>query len=76
MADLHMRVTDRAAGASAEYVEGYRAYFPEVFLKHPWMDESIGSLVHQEEDGRITGFLGMVPRRMTMRRGSAGRDHV
>lgn len=38
------------------------AYFEAVFLDNPWFDGSIPSLVYEEDDGRIVGFLGVVPR--------------
>lgn len=66
VAALHMRVTGAAGGDSPEFVESYRTNFSQVFLNHPWMDDEIGSLVYQENDGRITGFMGIIPRRMTM----------
>lgn len=40
--------------------------FHQVCFRNPWYDEALPSLVHEEENGRITGFLGVVPRRMSM----------
>ena len=40
------------------------AYFEEIFFHNPWYDEAISSLVYQERDGKIIGFLGVTPRRM------------
>ncbi len=40
------------------------AYFEEIFFHNPWYDEAIPSLVYQERDGKIIGFLGVVPRQM------------
>ena len=37
-------------------------FYVETFLNNPWFDESIPPLVHVEKDGRVTGFLGVVPR--------------
>lgn len=37
-------------------------FFVDAFLNNPWFDPHIPPLVHAEEDGRITGFLGVVPR--------------
>jgi hypothetical protein len=39
-------------------------YFEEIFFHNPWYDESIPSLVYEESDGKIIGFLGVAPRRM------------
>ena len=44
--------------------EALPAYFEEIFFNNPWYDEMIPSLVYQESDGRIIGFLGVVPRQM------------
>jgi hypothetical protein len=50
--------------------EGWRAaddtYFKNVFLSNPWQDAGPRSLVYQEGAGRLTGFLGVVPRAMTI----------
>lgn len=43
---------------------GYSTWFDMVFLNNPWKDCSTPSLVYEYEDGRIAGFLGVVPRRM------------
>ncbi|MBK9313232.1 MAG: hypothetical protein IPM55_03120 [Acidobacteria bacterium] len=40
-------------------------YFSQIFFHNPWYDESIPSLVYKRTDGRIIGFIGVVPRRMT-----------
>src|SRR5262245_31035200 len=39
-------------------------YFEEIFFHNPWYGESIPSLVYEESDGKIIGFLGVAPRRM------------
>jgi hypothetical protein len=41
-------------------------YFEQIFFLNPWYDESIPSLVYQESNGKIIGFLGVVPRRMSL----------
>jgi Acetyltransferase (GNAT) domain len=43
----------------------YRAYFQTVFLDNPSHQSDLPSLVY-EESSRILGFLGVVPRRMSM----------
>jgi hypothetical protein len=45
--------------------ESLRAYFRETFFESPWGDETLPSLVYQDEDGGIVGFLGVLPRIMT-----------
>ena len=51
-------------------------YLDEVFFGNPWLDPELPSLVHEEPDGMISGFLGVIPRpwRMgeTTLRGVAG----
>jgi hypothetical protein len=42
-------------------------YFDKIFFHSPWYDESLPSLIYQNGDGRIIGFLGVVPRRMLFR---------
>ena len=39
-------------------------YFERTFLSCPWADSEIPSLVHAEDDGSITGFLGSSVRRL------------
>ena len=36
----------------------------EMFLSGPWHDETIPSLVYEDESGRPRGFVGVFPRRM------------
>jgi hypothetical protein len=40
------------------------AYFRRTFLKHPWIDPEIPSLVYRDDEGRIAGFLGSHVRRL------------
>jgi len=47
--------------------EQYRRYFHEVFLNNPWYDKTLSSLVYEEGNGKIGGFLGVVPRPMWMK---------
>lgn len=41
-------------------------YFNEIFFKNPWYDESLPSLVYEANNGGIVGFLGVIPRRMSL----------
>jgi hypothetical protein len=47
--------------------EEFAGYLAEVFLHNPWRSNDLSSLVYEEEDRRITGFLGLIPRRMIMK---------
>lgn len=42
------------------------AYMAEVFFGNPWYDDALPSLVAEETNGRLLGFLGVVPRPMTL----------
>jgi len=64
VADLHRRIFGVSDKWSPEL---YRRYFHEVFLNNPWYDESLCSLVYEEGDRKIGGFLGVVPRPMWMK---------
>ncbi len=65
VADLHRRVMKTADRPSPELLAEYRAYLVDVLLNHPWRTEGIGPLVYEEVDGRITGFLAVMPRPLT-----------
>src|SRR5262249_50555147 len=41
--------------------------FNEIFLRNPWRDENLPSLVCEDENGAILGFIGVTPRRMTIK---------
>jgi hypothetical protein len=42
------------------------AHFDETLFDHPWVDAEIPSLVYEEPDGRIVGFLASHVRRMRL----------
>jgi hypothetical protein len=66
VADLHRRVFKLADQTSPELLDAYRTYFTQVYLNNPCQDDDAGSLVYEEKSERITGFLAMAPRRMSM----------
>jgi len=43
-----------------------KAYIDQLFLRNPWVEESINSLVYEDSDGKIGGFFGVVPRPMSI----------
>jgi hypothetical protein len=65
VADLH-RLVFKTADRADSGLHSYREYFTRVFLETPAHDDEIPSLVSEEKDGSIVGFIGVVPRRMTI----------
>jgi hypothetical protein len=45
---------------------GLAGHLAETLLDHPWADEEIPSLVHEEADGGISGFIGCHVRRFVL----------
>jgi hypothetical protein len=70
VARLHHRVFG-GPGAdqkfTPELLERYAAWFERTFFRNPWFDEALVSQVCEEADGAISGFLGVLPRRMSFR---------
>ncbi len=64
VAELHRKVFEVAGELSPELLNRYQTYFTEVFLRDPHTDSETASLVYEENDGAITGFLGAVVRPM------------
>ena len=67
VADLHRRVFPTGDHLSCRMQRSYTSYFREIFLNNPWYDEDLPSLVYQDADGAIVGFLGVMPRWMSVR---------
>jgi hypothetical protein len=65
VARLHRTVFKTEERGDASSLDAYHAYFMQVFLESPLRADNLSSLVYEEDD-RIVGFLGVVPRRMTM----------
>lgn len=63
---LHEMVFRPGGQTNSAGLDSYHAYFTRVFLDNPARDPMLSSLVCQEDDGSIVGFLGVVPRRMSM----------
>jgi hypothetical protein len=66
VARLHWSVFRPGGLADSTGFESYRAYFGRVFLDTASRDGLLSSLVYYEDSGRIIGFLGVVPRRVTL----------
>jgi hypothetical protein len=71
VSDLHQRIFDDSNNPAPQKLtpelrRSYADYFEEVYFWNPWRDESLPSLVCEEGGGKITGFLGVLPRRMSL----------
>jgi hypothetical protein len=67
VAELHRRVFRTGDAPSADLERRYRTYLRGIFLNNPWYDEEMSPLVYEDADGSIAGFLGVMPRRMSIR---------
>ena len=65
VADLHRSVFKLADRLSPEMLDSYRAYFDDVFFSNPWRDPAVAPLVYEDTSGKITGFMGVMPRRLS-----------
>ncbi|SRR5258706_4166009 len=52
-------------GSASLSPEVQASHFEEICFHNPWFDPEITSLVHEEADGRISGFMGIIPRQVT-----------
>jgi predicted N-acetyltransferase YhbS len=46
--------------------EFLRRYLTEILLRNPWYDDDLPTLVYEDDDGRVAGCLGVMPRRMSL----------
>jgi hypothetical protein len=65
VAQLHREVFPPGDGDHRD-AGAYDAYFNNVFLRNPAGEGPLSSLVYEERDGRIAGFLGIVRRRVVI----------
>jgi hypothetical protein len=63
VAHLH-RTVFRTESAPSE--EAYREFFSELYLSDPETEEGGASLVYEEDDGNISGFIGAAPLAMSL----------
>src|SRR5438105_2798295 len=66
VADLHSKIFCTGDFSSLQLQQAYRSYFGQIFLHNPWSDSTMPSLVYEEANGAIVGFLGVQPRQMSM----------
>src|SRR5258708_24849747 len=62
VAEVNWRVLQGQRGPHPPSLE---EYLRQLFFQNPWFDSSIGSLVY-EQGQRVVGFLGIVPRPMSV----------
>lgn len=63
VADLFVRVYRGNEKASSQQL---RSFFREILFRHPWSVDTLPSLGYQDAHGRIVGFIGVMPLRMSM----------
>lgn len=63
VADLYNRVFRRSDRPASKALQ---CHLKEVFFNNPWFDKSPPSLVYHENDDKIVGFLGVLPRHMSI----------
>ena len=64
IARLHQEVFPPDSGPAP--LAAYRTYFRDTFLSGPRANSGFGSLVCEERDGTLSGFLGVIPLRMAL----------
>jgi hypothetical protein len=60
--DLVWKVLHERKGPSPDRL---KTYFDELFLQNPWTGDGTSSYVYEDAQGKIVGFFGVVPRRMS-----------
>src|SRR6266550_7081571 len=63
VADLSWRMLNHKGGAAPPRL---CSYFRELYFCNPWQDDGLPSLVYQDVNGDLVGFLGVIPRRMSL----------
>jgi len=63
VAGLWMR-TWREPGRDAP--DSLLAYFKRIYFENPWVELNVPALVHETVDGEIDGFVGIIPRPMSL----------
>src|SRR5262249_30690096 len=64
VARLHHSLYRSGEEYSRDIELAYKLFFHDVYLGNPWYEQQLSSLVYEEADGKITGFLGVMPRSM------------
>jgi hypothetical protein len=61
---LHGQTLWTQSPAVAAWADYLKSLYGDVLFDHPWYDDDLPSLVYERDDGKIVGFLGVVPRPM------------
>ncbi|HLK63966.1 MAG TPA: GNAT family N-acetyltransferase [Bryobacteraceae bacterium] len=64
VAELHRRLYRESEQPSPALERSYRGFFQDVYLNNPWYSETLGPLACEDGEGKIIGFLGVMPRPM------------
>jgi hypothetical protein len=62
---LHERTLPIRGPQGAEALNYHTRLYRKVLFDHPWLDDDLPSLVYEQDDGTLIGFLGVMPRPMT-----------
>jgi hypothetical protein len=63
VADLVWKVLHEREGSAPASL---RTYIDDLFLRNPWVQDDIRSLIYQDAEGKIVGFFGVIPRPMSI----------
>ncbi len=63
VADLVWKILHEQQGSAPPSL---KAYIDKLFLRNPWFEESMSSLVYEDSEGKVVGFFGVVPRPMSI----------
>ena len=76
VAALHQAVFRPDGRGRSSIADAYRDYLIGVFLTGPLCDPELPALVFEDDDGRVRGFIGVVPRRISADDGRALRAAI
>ncbi len=58
VADLFIRVFRKLSPPAPESL---KSYFVDLYLDHPWRSPDLSSLVYCDDEGKVRGFVGVIP---------------
>lgn len=63
VADLVWKILHEQQGSAPSTL---KVYIDKLFLRNPWVDQSMCSLIYEDSAGKVAGFFGVVPRPMSI----------